>query len=78
MKKINLTIWLIFLFQVDFGRPLTIVAVVTKGLNFEHYIEYVKKYIVRYRNTPFNWTTVYNNNTNVSQYMSISKMKVKE
>ncbi|XP_065944395.1 uncharacterized protein [Magallana gigas] len=46
--------------QVDFGRPLTIVAVVTKGLDFRNLDEYVKKYKVRYSNTSVNWMLVYN------------------
>uniref|UniRef100_A0A8W8HL61 F5/8 type C domain-containing protein n=1 Tax=Magallana gigas TaxID=29159 RepID=A0A8W8HL61_MAGGI len=46
--------------QVDFGRPLTMVAVVTKGLNFKTFDEYVKKYKVRYSNTSVNWMTVFN------------------
>uniref|UniRef100_A0A8W8HL54 F5/8 type C domain-containing protein n=1 Tax=Magallana gigas TaxID=29159 RepID=A0A8W8HL54_MAGGI len=46
--------------QVDFGRPLTIVAVVTKGLDFNNYDVYVKKYKVRYSNTSVNWTMVFN------------------
>lgn len=61
------TISSIFLFQVDFGRPLTIVAVVTKGLDFNNHNEYVKKYKVRYSNTSVNWMMVYNGTNDVSR-----------
>nr|XP_034324818.1 EGF-like repeat and discoidin I-like domain-containing protein 3 [Crassostrea gigas] len=36
------------------------VAVVTKGLDFNNHNEYVKKYKVRYSNTSVNWTMVFN------------------
>lgn len=70
-KKMILTIWSIFLFQVDFRRPLTIVAVVTKGLDFNNYDEYVKKYKVRYSNTSVNWTMVYNGTNDVSRCINL-------
>lgn len=82
MKKRILTIWFIFLFQVDFGRTIKIIGVVTKGLYvrryieglyFHRYMEYVKKYKVRYSNTTYDWMSIFN----VSQCMSISVMKVK-
>lgn len=73
MKKKILTIWFIFLFQVDFGRTIIIIGVVTKGSNFFGYTEYVKKYKVGYSNTTYDWMAI----MNVSQCMSISVMKVK-
>ncbi|XP_052701549.1 uncharacterized protein LOC128178433 [Crassostrea angulata] len=50
--------------QVDFGRTFTIMAVVTKGLNFSNLIEYVKKYRVKYSNTGSTWNTVQIGTTN--------------
>lgn len=65
------TIWSIFLLQVDFGRPLTVVAVVTKGLDFNYYDEYVKKYKVRYSNTSVNWMTVFDGTNDVSRCINL-------
>lgn len=70
-KKKMFTIWSIFLLQVDFGRPLTIVAVVTKGVNFHNLDEYVKKYRMRYSNTSVNWTMVFNGTNDVSQCINL-------
>lgn len=63
----------LFLFQVDFGRTIKIIGVVTKGLYVRGYIEYVKKYKVGYSNTTYDRMAI----LNVSQCMSISVMKVK-
>lgn len=70
-KNNDFNIWSIFLFQVDFGRPLTIVAVVTKGLNFHYLDEYVKKYRMRYSNTSVNWTMVFNGTNDVSRCINL-------
>lgn len=56
---------------MDFGRPLTMVAVVTKGLDFNNYNEYVKKYKVRYSNTSVNWTMVFNGINDVSRCINL-------
>lgn len=63
----------LFLFQVDFGRTIKIIGVVTKGLYVRGYIEYVKKYKLGYSNTTYDRMAI----LNVSQCMSISVMKVK-
>lgn len=63
----------LFLFQVDFGRTIKIIGVVTKGFYVRGYIEYVKKYKVGYSNTTYDRMAI----LNVSQCMSISVMKVK-
>lgn len=63
----------LFLFQVDFGRTIKIIGVVTKGLYVRGYLEYVKKYKVGYSNTTYDRMAI----LNVSQCMSISVMKVK-
>lgn len=70
-NKMIFTIWSIFLFQVDFGRPLTMVAVVTKGLDFHNHNEYVKKDKVRYSNTSVNWTMVFNGTNDVSRCINL-------
>lgn len=70
-NKMIFTIWSIFLFQVDFGRPLTMVAVVTKGLDFNNYDEYVKKYKVGYSYTSVNWMLVNNGTNDVSRCINL-------
>lgn len=52
--------------QVDFGEPITIMAVVTMGLADTKYVEYVKKYVVRYSDTASIGSTVIHGATNVS------------
>lgn len=49
--------------QVDFGQPVTIMAVVTKGFVSEYYNGYVTKYILGYSNTTSSWNTVEDSTT---------------
>lgn len=52
--------------QVDFGEPITIMAVVTMGLADTALVEFVKKYMVKYSNTASTWSPVLHGTTNVS------------
>lgn len=52
--------------QVDFGEPVTIMAVVTMGLADTALVEFVKKYMVKYSNTASTWSPVLHGTTNVS------------
>lgn len=52
--------------QVDFGEPISIMAVVTMGLADTALVEFVKKYMVKYSNTASTWSPVLHGTTNVS------------
>eukprot|EP00105_Crassostrea_gigas_P006901 XP_011420973.1 PREDICTED: discoidin, CUB and LCCL domain-containing protein 2 [Crassostrea gigas] len=50
--------------QVDFGEPISIMAVVTMGLADTALVEFVKKYMVKYSNTASTWSPVLHGTTN--------------
>lgn len=63
--------------QVDFGEPVTIMAVVTMGLADTALVEFVKKYMVKYSNTASTWSTVSHGTTNVSFCLKLYYKKSK-
>jgi hypothetical protein len=55
-----------YIIQVDFGKTMRIVAVVTKGIDHTRLLEWVKKYTVQYSDMASTWTTVPKGQDNVS------------